>query len=496
MKKLNQILLITSAILVSGCSMFSSDYKAPKVDTPTSWDLANDANYEVSKANLSDVSWWERFDDKELNQLITSALQNNNSIEVAIGNIQLAKAQLTQVYMGWVPSISLGGSMGIGNVGNFATGFNPSGLSPLIANQIPPTANNQPFNFYQGGLIPSYTVNILQQLKGADIAKANIQGARALKDSVRLTIISQVAGSYFTILALNQQLSTQKQMVSDLTELMRLLNIEYQHGYLAKPDMDQYQENLDQAKAVIPQIEDNLVKSKNALAVLVNNKDLKVDLDSSFAKVKMDGIIPVNLPSAVLQNRPDIIQAEQRLIAADANIDYARANFFPTINLTLPMGGFNAKLGDMLSPSGNFWMAQMNAVMPILNLGINALIKQAKANYYMAYYNYIQTVQTAFADVNNNMSGYSKNKEVLEANDRVYKTANSNYDANMQNYKLGYISYPETMSSKVTMERAQMAATQSKLNQIQSLLQLYQSLGGGYNYQNSEKAHKFGDSHD
>src|SRR5579863_428625 len=369
--------------LIAGCSLLGPDYEQTDVKAPGKWAHTNNLN--DAQLKLSDTSWWEQFNDPVLNNLINQALENNNNIQMAIGNINAASAQLKQVNMAWVPVIDLGGTVAAGQ------GLNIGGIPPIAG---VPVANTSNFTFYQGGLVPVYSLNIMKQIKQSEMAKFNLSANKYAKNAVRLTVISQVVGSYFSLLALNEQLEEQKQLIADLSEGLRLANSQYQDGIATLNDVQQYEMQLQSAKMNIPGIEDNIVHTENALQVLMNKNPGIIATNNKFENIKTDGKIPGNLPSTVLLNRPDIMQAEEQLKSANVNIGVAYSNYFPTITLTSPVGAFSSQLTSLFYPSGDYWAAVASVNMPILNLGINQIVKKSKADYYVAYYNYVQTVKS------------------------------------------------------------------------------------------------------
>ena len=431
------IISIPFAILC-GCGLMGPTYKKPLIPTPTHFRSDSTGVLVESGVNFSDTSWWARFNSLTLNSLIDDALKHNNNIQMAVGNIAIAQAQLKRVNMSWIPTISLGGTAGVGQA-NYNSGVQNS------------------FNFYSAGLVPNYSLNILKQIK---------------------------------------QIAQQQKLILDLTEIVELTQIQYKRGYVALTDIQQYQEQLEQAKIQLPALEHNKTVIENTLSVLLNRSLGKITQDNKFADIDINGIIPINLPSSVLRNRPDIMQAEAELKIANADIGVATANFFPSINITTPIGLLNTNYSSLFNPSGDFWVAQITAIMPILDLGLYALLKEKKAQYYVAYYNYIQTVKLAFADVDNNFSNYNTLVKMAISAKSLYEVANSNAKLNQKSYQLGYLSYMDTVSSRLVLDNAQLNLTQVKLQQLQALVNLYQALAGGYNYNNSDKLNKFGDERD
>ncbi|MCC2625382.1 MAG: hypothetical protein K0R14_1255 [Burkholderiales bacterium] len=485
---LSNTFIIGLGTLIAGCSLLGPDYKQPNVDTPQNWaHNTHNGNLGSPQQNFSDTSWWKKFNDPVLDNMIEQALKNNNNIQAAIGNINVASAQLKQINMAWVPVINLGASATAGQV------LNLGGIPPI--NGVP-VASTDDFTFYQAGLIPVYSLNIAKQIKQADMAKLNLSANRYAKNAVRLTVISQVAGSYFSLLALNEQLTEQKQLITDLEEGLRLTKLQYSNGIATLNDVQQYEMQLQNAKMNIPGIEDNIVHTENALQILMNKNPGHIATNNKFENIQTDGKIPANLPSTVLRNRPDIMQAEEQLKSANVNIGVAYSNYFPTITLTSPLGAFTSQLTSLFNPSGDFWAATAAVSMPILNLGIDEIVKKSKAQYYIAYYNYIQVVKGAFAEVDNNLSSVSKMENKRVTANRLYASAKLNAKLNQTNYELGYSSYPDTISSRINADNSKMLVTGAKLQQLQAIVATYQAMAGGYNYENTDLAKKFGDDHD
>lgn len=479
-------------ITVCSCSLFGPRYFKPQVNYVDSWNnIESSSKLSVeSQVELSVYPWWKDFKDPVLNNLVDKALANNNNIQVAIGNIVVNQGRLQKVHMNWVPKISIGGMAGFGETFNFdANSSNPN------INKATSSSSSTTFN--GAAVIPSYSLNIIQQIKQQEVAKASLIQARASKDALRLAVIQQVVNSYVTLKALKQQLQTQNEIVDELKELVRLAQIQQKYGYITAFEVNHYQEELIQANAQLPTLKTNITELQNALSLLTNQsvEDVIKD-DQGFSNFIIPGFLKSNIPSQVLNNRPDIIQAEENLKVANANIGVAQASFFPSINLTTPLGAFNSKLTSLFNPSGDFWQVQVSAVMPILNLSINSEIKSAKGAYYSAYYNYIQTVKNSFAEVENSLSAFNNYTDSYYQAESLFAVSLSNYSMSQRNYKLGYISHPENLNYKLTMNKSAIYQIQAKLQVLQSIAKIYSAMASGYNYNNTESLVKFNDSHD
>jgi multidrug efflux system outer membrane protein len=461
-------LVVFLAILVTGCGLFGPSYIHPNTDDPQKFPSL-DVLSRTESTNLPALAWWKSFRDEQLNNLIESALRNNNDIQNAIGNIIAAHGSLRQVQFAWIPT------------GSGAFGYQ----SRSLAGQ----------GYYFGGT-PSYSLNILQQIRSQQYAVANYQAVIAAKNAVRLAVISQVATGYFTLRGQDYQLQLQQQLVKDSKDLLDLAKLEFAEGLISLYQLQTYAQNYQTALAQIPIIENNIIASRNALLVLLNQNPGDVARGRKFMDIDSYGVIPANLPSVVLRNRPDVAQAEQQLIAANANIGVATSMFFPTISLTGTGGTASSGLSGLFAANSDFWVNTAALTMPLLNFGIYGQIEQAKGNYYAAYYNYLQVVRLAFAAVDNDLSAHQQLTVSMDSQIKAYEAAKLAYKLAVDSYTGGLYSKPTLLQNAINLDNAALVVEQSKLQQLGTIVQLYQDLGGGYAYNNYESANKFGDSHD
>lgn len=367
---------------LSSCEIFGSTYDKPNVNIPEAWNSRDSLSVNES-TDLAQMAWWKKFDDPQLSYLIESALQNNNNVQAAIGNVEAAQGQLKQIQYSWIPNLAV--DAGYTNTSN--NFLNPG---------------------YGIAILPNYTLNLMQLIKSTEYAKANLSAVRAAKDAVRLTVISQTSGGYFAYLGQDYLLTLQKQLVNNLAELLRLKTIQYQKGLISLYTLQQCEQQYEQAEVQIPILQNNVVAAGNTLKVLLNENPGGIKRGIAFMDIKSDGIIPANLPSEVLRNRPDVRQSEQQLIAANAAIGIAKSTFFPTISLTAGGGYASNELNQLVAPGNSFWNQDIDVNMPLLSFSTYGQIQQAKGAYHAVYAAYMQTVRQAFASVDNDLSAHDK----------------------------------------------------------------------------------------
>ncbi len=467
-----------SALTLSGCTLWGPDYTDPPKSAPATW-RSKDAYASIGSMPVPEMAWWGRFRDPLLQQLVDKALDRNNDIQSAVGGVYKAKAILQQIQMNWVPTVSAGaGYMGIEHEKNDTT---------YAALPYP--------GAFTAGFLPNYSINVLQQLRNQEQAEANIAAAVAAKNAVRLAVISQVVGSYFTLREEEYRLDQQRQLVRNLRDVVAKYTEAEREGLISLYTLQQYQIELAKANAEIPVIEYNIVRLANAIHLLLNENPGAIAASRPFMELEYKGIVSGNLPSTVLKNRPDVIHAASVLKQANANIGVNTSFFFPTIRLTSPLGLASSSLTNMLAAREGYWQFQTGVNMPILNLGAFGAIKSAKAQYYADYYAYQQTIRAAFAAVDSDLASHQKHTDSLERMLAFYRTTDLRYVNEKIRYDEGLVAYPQVLALNITLNQAAIQAAQSKLAQLLTIVTLYQDLGGGYQYRNNETAHDLGDGH-
>lgn len=468
MKLRNLLCLMSLGIVFTGCGLFGPSYSKPDTQNPDEF-KSRDVLAVTESANLPMMAWWEKFDDAQLNSLIESALKNNNNIQAAVGNVVAAQGYLRQVQFAWIPTAGVN------------AGYNERSFI------------GQGYNFQA---TPTYSLNIFQQIRTQEYAEANYQAVLAAKDTVRLSVISATVTGYFTLLGQDYQLQLQQKLVEDLRGLFNFGKMQYQEGLISLYQLQSIEQEYENYNAQIPIIENNIVASQNALRVLLNLNPGDIKRGLKFNELNSYGVIPINLPSQVLRNRPDVRQSEQQLIAANANIGIATSSFFPSINLTGLGGTASDALTSLFSAGTDYWVDAASVSMPFLDFGIYGQIQQAKGQYYAAYYNYLQTVRTAFASVDNDLSAHQQLTKSLDTQGKAYNSSVRAYQFAESSFKDGLYSKPTLLQNAVVMDKAALTLQQSKLQQLGTIVQIYQDLGGGYAYKNNESTIKFGDGHD
>lgn len=453
-------LALLPLVLLTACGMFSNNYVKPSVVTPLQWS-DNQLLVHSTESNFSvaSLAWWKKFNDPQLNQLIESALANNNDIGQATVNIQTAQDALSVVQSQWVPSINL-------SAGNF-TG------------NLPPLAENSTFNWLGFGL--HYNLNILQIIRQQKLAKLNIQLQQATLNGIRLAIISETAATYFNLITAREQLALCKQSLNDLAAQQQYLTTQYQKGLISKLEIDQSQIQLSELDAKLPLIETNITNLQNALQVLLNHNPGKFNTNLTLAQINTLNILPKSVPMSAIEQRPDIIIADYNLKIAAEKIGIAYSQLFPSIDIFAPLGvenGGNISGGNFFAST--WWFSLVQGNMNLLDKAAYDNIDQSKSQYKAQSYTYLQTVKSAFAQVDDGLAWQQNSLNSLANYNQAKLNASATYQLAMSRYKLGAISYADTLNYKLQLDAEQDKYDTAKQAHISSLINLYLVLGSGY----------------
>lgn len=428
------------------------------------------------KRDMRQVHWWKAMHDPALNQLIQQALANNNQVKSAKANILQARAKLQEARFAWIPTFDLAGNGFVG--GGWDTHFTPQGA--LAKSRVLSNVGNIRFKGYYGGFVPNYSLNILQNISKTKLAKASLSQQIAEYHATRLSVISQTAGTYFMLLGQRAQLQEQKAYVNDLHTVYKLEWLRYLSGAADLSYVTNLEQQIKNNQANVTALENSITQLENALQVLLNRNPGAIKTQGSLAKLPDASVIPSNIPSAVLKHRPDVIVAKQNVKIAEANVGVAYSSFFPAINLTGNLGGAGVDLARLLKLNTALWIAQAAASIPVLSGVAYEQIVEAKEGMCAVYYSYLQTLRSVFADVDNSLTDernlnqiYHDKEKALQATETSYKLVKSRYEA-------GSIDLRGLLNAKLTVDNAQLDATTAKMQWLDSLVQAYQALAGGY----------------
>jgi len=456
MKKKLIISLITFSL--SSCALYKDEYTTPQFK-----DLNNQIE---SGANTSYIQnkWWTSFGDAKLNNLIESVMSQNTNLAVALANVQSSKASLAQARYSWLPTAS----MGLSN--QQSNGINSS---------VNPMANSN--TGYTASFVPSYNLNTMQTIFNNQLAEVNLDATQASLDNVKLMLIGQTIGSYYTYNQLRSQQAMQQQLVAQTQAYAKLTQQQVKEGFASQVTLQTVLAQLALTKSQLELTNTSVIQARNSIKLLVNNlSNQDYTMAQDFNSFSYTLNLPESISSSVLNQRPDVRIAEANLKAANINVAIARAVFFPTISLTATVGSVSQAFSELFTSGTDFWITQAAANVPVLNMGSYEQIQANKGQYYASYYTYMQVVKTAFLSTYNDLANYNSYKNIASNYQDYLASSKSVYNLNRAGYNEGLNSKMQYMSANINYLNAQIAYSATKLATLSSIISLYQDFGAGY----------------
>ncbi len=447
--------------MLVGC-MVGPDYRRPAVETPPSW------RFEEKQARtVANAGWWEQFQDPVLNRLIQEALRENKEIQITTARIEEFMGRYGVTRATLFPQVNAGASAGRSRV---------TDLGPA-----PTTGTQNPADNYVAFLNANWEIDLWGKLRRAtEAARANVLATEEARQAVILTLVSSVANAYVNLRALDSQLDITRRTAESREESYNLFQLRFDGGLISDIELYQAKSEYEQALATIPLLENAIAQQENALCVLLGRNPGPIPRGQGIYDLLLPAV-PAGLPSDLLANRPDIRQAEQELVAANARIGVARSSYFPTISLTGFFGSSSTELSSLFSGPARTWSWATPLTAPIFTGGaIRGQVQAAEAVREQSLIKYQQTIQAAFREVEDALSAQKKLREQLEIQNRRVETLSNYAETARLRFDHGYTSYLEVLDAERSLFIAELSRSQTKGAVFQALVNLYTAMGGGW----------------
>ncbi len=465
-------LLCGALLCLAACSV-GPNYKRPAVTVPAAYRGASASEPATTESvptspnvarSLGDEKWWDVFEDKELQGLIRTALKNNYDVRIAAARVLEAQAQLGITRADQFPSLSAGGN--VNSVRNPKIGPFPG------------------YEVTQGELTASAAWNLDfwgRYRRATESARATLLANEWAQKEVMATLVASVASDYFLLRQLDLELEISKGTLGSRQDSLDLTKTLEQHGINSLLDVRQSEQLVYTAAAEVPDLERQIAQQENAISILLGNNPGDIPRGLKLTEEPHAPEVPVGLPSALLERRPDIRQAEQNLIAANAQIGVARAAYFPQISLTGTAGYESAALTSLFTGPAGVWTLAGSFTQPIFEGGrLKSGVRLAEAQHEQLLLAYQQTIQGAFRDVSNALVAYRKNREFRIQQQHLVESAQDAARLSQIRFKAGTADYLEVLTNETNSFSAELALAQAQGNELNALVQLYQALGGGW----------------
>ncbi|MBU0588439.1 MAG: efflux transporter outer membrane subunit [Gammaproteobacteria bacterium] len=462
-------LALLAASLLSACASVTSgpDYQRPPLEVPATLAVSGTAQ------QLDWLTWWKGFQDPVLDALLQEAASNSQDLALATARMAEARATLNQNQANFYPTVDLNASTTRRRSSENSATFSP-GSDPLSSDR-------------QLGLSASYEIDFWGKYARADeAARARLMAQAASRGTVLTTLYANVAQSYFALRALDAQVTLAEQTLATRQETLRLQKRRFEGGVIGELDLHQAESEAASVEASLQATRQNRSNTESALATLLGRKptDIMHPVLARGAEVSAlyaHQAIPSNLPSDVLNRRPDVISAEQNLVAAHADIGQARAAYFPKLSLTAGLGKQSKDLSTLFDPASLFWNMVGNLTQPVFRAGaIDAVVAAANARQQQALAQYTQTVQNAFRDVHDALNNIAAGREITTTSTRRLEALRNTLRLSDLRYRNGYSSYLEVLNAQRDLAQAESGLIDIQRSQLNAVVSLYKALGGGW----------------
>ena len=457
--------LLTLGLLLTGCAV-GPDYSRPAITTPEVYRGANpNPSATVSTQLLGDQKWWDVFQDPVLQELIRLALQQNYDVRIAASRVLQAQAQLGITRADQFPTVSAG--------------------SQVSGQYTPKTSSIFPaYRTNAGELDLSVVWNLDfwgKYRRQTEAARANLLASQWGQRAILSSVVSSVATAYFTLRELDWALDVSKQTLAARQNSLQLTNVLARNGSASALDVRQSEQLVYTAAETIPDLERQISQEENSLSILLGDNPGPIPRGRPLTEQPDPPGVPVGLPSELLERRPDIREAEETLVAANAQIGVAKAALFPSISLTGLAGFESNALNNLFSHSQRIWNEAGSLTQPVFAGGaLRSEVRLAEAQEQQMLLTYRQTIMNAFQQVSNSLVAYQKGREFREQQELLTTAAEDTDRLSKILYQHGGASYLQVLTSENNAFAAELNLAQAQLDERLALVQLYNALGGGW----------------
>ena len=453
---MRRLTLIAAALWLAGCQSVDIKQAPSTLQIPAQW------RAESGPASATEGVWWRNFHDSALNGYVDQALRYNSDVLIARERVNEYQARVYATEGILFPELDAGLSGTRARAQSAATGL------PVHS------------TLYRGNLTASYDVDLWgANRSAASAAQASLEAQKAAAAAADLTVATSVASGYVTLLSLDEQLSVTEATLKSREEAYALARRQYETGYTSRLELMQADSELRATRAQVPQLQHQITQQENALSVLTGQNPGALKRGDFDALTPLS--LPSQLPSTLLNRRPDIVQAQRQLLAADATLASSRAKLLPSINLTASGSYQDDTLPGLLDNPLRLWSIGGSILAPLLNRqALNAQVDVSMSQRNQALYGYEKTVRNAFREVNDSLDAITRLNEQLAELRGQEEVAQETLRIARNRYNNGYTSYLDVLDAQRTLFSTQLSEVQVKNNLLLAQIDLYRALGGGW----------------
>jgi outer membrane protein, multidrug efflux system len=455
---------------LTGCTV-GPNYHRPAIQTPTSFRSPTPTS-STDPTSLGDLKWWEVFKDEKLQELERKALVDNYDLRDAAARVEAARANLGITRSNQYPNFGAAGDIS-------TTRFSLNGSLPLPSSLA--LSQNRTFGEATLNLL-SFELDIWGRLRRAtEAARAQLLSAEETRKAVTITLVSDVASAYFSLRALDYQLDISERTLATRRASLELIQNRQGGGVATLLDLRQGEQLVYTAAETIPTLEQQIEQTENQISLLLGKNPGDVVRGRSLTEQAMPPEVPAGLPSALLERRPDIRAAEQNLIAANAQIGIAKAAYFPQISLTGFLGGQGNQLSSLFSGPSAVWTFTPQVTQPIFTAGrLKSNVRLQEAYRDSALIQYEKAIQTAFTEVSNALIAHQRVRESRVQQELLVAALQDRMRLAYVRYRGGVDTLLNALDADRDLFQSELDLSQIRLNELNSVVQVYKALGGGW----------------
>jgi multidrug efflux system outer membrane protein len=460
---MKRFLLLAIVVLLTGCAV-GPNYKRPTVNVPTDY-RDSMAAQTATASSLGNEKWWDVYQDPVLVQLVHTALQQNYDVRIAATRVLEAQAQVGITRANQFPSASVG-----------ASAF--SEQNAKVSNLFPAYEVNA------GQLNLSVIWNLDfwgKYRRQTEAARAQMLATEWGQRAVISSLVANVATAYFQLRALDSELDIAERTLGSRQQSLQLTQTLFTHGSASDLDLSQSEQLVYTASETIPDLERQIRQEENQLSILLGENPGNIARGRALTEQPVPDAVPAGLPSELLERRPDVHQAEEIIVAANAQIGVAKAAFFPSISLTGTGGLESNTLNRFINAPSQTWYGAFSVAQPVFEGGaLRSQLRLARAQWQESVLSYQQTVQNSLEQVSNALVAYDKNRQFRGQQELLAEAAERSDRLSLVLYRNGGASYLQVLTNETNYFSAELNLVDAQLNERLALVQLYQALGGGW----------------
>jgi len=447
---------------VTGCTL-GPDYTRPTIDTPDQWRIDDTVSND-----LANSKWWLQFNDPVLDKLVEDSLRGNLDVRIAAARVDQFLGALNATRSQLYPQIGYGAEASRAQASRIGQPPLPPGADPY-------------FSLYQASLGTAWQLDLFGRVQRlSEAAQAQVYASEQAQRGVVLTLVGNVAASYIGLRALDRQLEIAKATSDNFNETARIFDLRFKAGIVSKTEVMQITSQAQQAKAAIPAFEQAIAAQENLISILLGQNPGPIARGKTIDQL-VTPQIPSGLPSTLLARRPDILQAEQNLVAANANVGATKALYFPNISLTGLFGSVSTAFSELFTDPASAMFIGASVTGPIFTFGgIKGQVKSAEAQKQQALLVYRLTILNAFRETDDALTGsFKKASEVAEQQKRVDALREFARLSKLR-FEKGMTGYLDVLVAENELFSAELAAVRLRADRNTQVINVYRAMGGGW----------------